>query len=759
MRPSELTTRPQWKPTKAKDRKAPLGGPLVDGVRKAQALSNLNLNQYPVVGFCFDANLDPFVCIDLDDTTTIPPELEALPPTYTELSSSGNGLHLVFKTDKRSLTHLGQQQHWQDQQQQKHQLFISNQFVIITGNQVPNTPDTIATVDPVLLCSALSLPTTESAPVVKTAAEPHEPATEMKYVQAIPMEKLAEYLWSLPPTLSSSALRHKLERVYAQFNPPIAPSDYEHWRICAAAVHYNAALCGAVAQGAILFDQWSASDLENYPGPKATQQKYFDNAPKTGTTSASITHLTLQRLVAALNPIWPVVYASGPSEGHPIPTNIENFACMIDHYNLKLEENEFSGKFRITGNPLFNNSEIGADQLKLTAARIGQRDFFKRATLAQLEAHAPYWAGQAAPYNPVKEWILNAPEWNPKTDPSYFDKLWDTLTISKHKQENRNMYYIYLKKALMGIIRAHFYTGQFSESTGIVILIGQQDARKSSWLRQLLPDHLQEYVINSLVSLDRAANLKEIQIELKASQVWICDEAERILRASDAINKALMVAKIDSYRPVYGKEVVSRPRRTILFGTTNKEEIPITTHGSRRYMIIPVEQCDTDAIRQIPLAQVYRELLYEFECTPLKAQPYLWALTKEEQDITERLNAGHRSSSAITDILLETYDFSIPFKLEDFYGNRNVIAHTKLTTKKDVIHSLELAVKDSAKINAALHQLCAEWMGTNNVIIDKYWSIHQGWARSPISGYAKRTGWMLPPLRRFTEQLEEEHLD
>ena len=103
--PSELAERPQWKLTYP-GTKRPAGGPLIEPHTPADPLSLIvnRIKPGQLVGFCLTSE-DPYICIDIDNAEqqSVSPEIRELIstfPTYAELSQSGNGLHIWYKTDK-----------------------------------------------------------------------------------------------------------------------------------------------------------------------------------------------------------------------------------------------------------------------------------------------------------------------------------------------------------------------------------------------------------------------------------------------------------------------------------------------------------------------------------------------------------------------------------------------------------------------------------------------------------------------------------
>jgi len=790
--PSELHKLKQWVPCYPPDPrnpralvKRPIGGPKSDN---QQALPALLPSLLPgqLFGICL-TRADGLVGIDVDNLPFAPsaedvkaaaPQIYQLlqkHPTYVELSPSGKGLHIWYKTDKQApaLAQKSAQSH----SNFPGSIFLHSQFITFTGqvhDELSSTTSASASPAPLAELDAHTLvewlfpvdvpptaphdhdhhdPTIEAFQnVIPIRPEVASPSPLVRPSEAIKMDYMRELLARIPPTLSASALKPKFDQIYAGFTPPIHDvSDYEHWRIIIAAIHANSALAGQVELGSRIADEWSAQDGDNYPGQDEVVHKYYSNPPQ----QSGITHRTLLALAAATRPDWPApLIVKGAITTQPNPAILENFETLLAHYNLTLHENSITKELSVTGNTYlidrFLKQISSKEDFTISVMKLCQHEFFK-VEPRRLTIFAQAWYKLRTQYNPIKRWIDTASPWNPKTDPSYFDKLFDTLKIPDYEQQHKNLFYLYLKKSLMGVIRAHYYDGPFSATTGIVILQGAENTFKSTWVKQLLPMELRRYILCSAQTIGKNNNPKEIQLEAGTCQIWVRDEVEALLVGGDAALKNLLIQETDAYRPVYGTQVITTPRKCIFFGTTNLSRLPITDDGSRRIQIIPIEMCDTKAQQDIPMDRLFQELLYEFKQLPPSRQHEAWTLTPEEIAETNRVNSAERKADQDIDTALkEVFAFELPFDLK-WYNRRNSLNRDKLMTTKDIINVLNLYIPGRYSFSAVKHALkrqCGFWTDTITPTNYGVWRVRNGHAEYiTIKGRVSVSGWIVPPIK------------
>ncbi len=123
---------------------------------------------------------------------------------------------------------------------------------------------------------------------------------------------------------------------------------------------------------------------------------------------------------------------------------------------------------------------------------------------------------------------------------------------------------------------------------------------------------------------------------------WIIELAELAsLRASETeAAKAFFAAKVDNYRPPYGKAPEEFPRFAIFGGSTNEDEGYLVDRENRRYWPVLIDRCDATGLRLVR-DQLWAEAFHRYlsaEVNPDYAHPECpgerwWFETEAEQDM------------------------------------------------------------------------------------------------------------------------------
>lgn len=122
----------------------------------------------------------------------------------------------------------------------------------------------------------------------------------------------------------------------------------------------------------------------------------------------------------------------------------------------------------------------------------------------------------------------------------------------------------------------------------MLVLEGAQGRRKSSALAALAGEG---WFSDALPQM----GLKDASSYLRGKWIIEVAELEAMRSQMDAI-KAFISRQVENYRPVYGREEVSEPRRCIFAGSTNKDDWQRDETGGRRFWPVKVGSIDVDAI-------------------------------------------------------------------------------------------------------------------------------------------------------------------
>ena len=131
-----------------------------------------------------------------------------------------------------------------------------------------------------------------------------------------------------------------------------------------------------------------------------------------------------------------------------------------------------------------------------------------------------------------------------------------------------------------GIHRAYQPGCKFDD---MIVLIGGQSAGKSTIVRWL---SLEDQFFREIKTIAGKEGIEAIR------GVWIGEVAELMamtrVKEAEAV-KAYITSQEDSYRPPYGKHVVTVPRRCMFIGTTNNPQFLTDKTGNRRFYPVKVQ--------------------------------------------------------------------------------------------------------------------------------------------------------------------------
>lgn len=181
-----------------------------------------------------------------------------------------------------------------------------------------------------------------------------------------------------------------------------------------------------------------------------------------------------------------------------------------------------------------------------------------------------------------------------------------------------------------------------------VLISGVQGYGKSTFCRQLLPDALKNYYLDSLTLTAGAAPERKL---VKAGLINL-DEFDRIREKQQAsLKNLLQMLTVPIYR---GKRLgwVNEPRLASFIGTTNSRQFLTDATGSRRFLCVEVEAPISDD--PIEYEQLYAQLKSEY----LAGEPDF--LTSEEELVLQRHNKQYYCQSPLEDVFRSCFHRPLP---------------------------------------------------------------------------------------------------
>lgn len=267
-----------------------------------------------------------------------------------------------------------------------------------------------------------------------------------------------------------------------------------------------------------------------------------------------------------------------------------------------LRFNEFAGRVEWNGAPLADEDII---EIRLIIEEAGSALGFE--PLANDVRQAVYRHAQENKFDPVREY-LDGLKWDNR--PRLDTWLKDYMGGPDHE-----MIAVFGAKFLIGAVARVYEPG--CQMDNMLVFEGKQGAGKTTAVAALFG---RDYMISSI------SDFKSRDASIYLQGRWVAEIAELAALTKTDIRdvKKFLTETVDQYRPVNGKEVIDRPRRTVFVGTTNEHQYLKDATGNRRFWPVP---CGEVKVQQIAADrdQLWAEAVHRY-----RAQEPWW-LTDEAQ--------------------------------------------------------------------------------------------------------------------------------
>jgi len=225
-------------------------------------------------------------------------------------------------------------------------------------------------------------------------------------------------------------------------------------------------------------------------------------------------------------------------------------------------------------------------------------------------------------YDPVREWISSLPRWDGR------DRLGEMADRVKTQTPGwRDNFKIWMR-SMVSQWRAGCDTMYGAQM--VLMLVGGQGTRKSTFMRMLLPKELSPFYIDRI----DFANKKEALRALSRFLLINIDEYDQVSKAQTAFLKHLIQRTDVKERKLYSTTFEQSQRYAAFCATTNSLAPLKDESGSRRYMVVEVSgviDTDTQGERAIDYPQLYAQIVQEIE----QGEEYAFTGEREQQIIAQ----------------------------------------------------------------------------------------------------------------------------
>ena len=238
-------------------------------------------------------------------------------------------------------------------------------------------------------------------------------------------------------------------------------------------------------------------------------------------------------------------------------------------------------------------------------------------------------------YDPVREWLGELPSWDGR------DRLGELADrVKTQTPQWRDNFKIWMRSMV-----SQWRTGKDAlyGAQMVLMLVGGQGTRKSTFMRLLLPRELMPFYIDRI----DFANKKEALRALSRFLLINIDEYDQISKAQTAFLKHLIQRTDVKERKLYSTTFEQQQRYAAFCATTNSL-VPLKDEsGSRRYLVAEVSgviDTDTQGDKAIDYRQLYAQIVYEIE----HGEEYGFTGEREQQIIAQ--NADYYETPSVVSL-------------------------------------------------------------------------------------------------------------
>ena len=211
-------------------------------------------------------------------------------------------------------------------------------------------------------------------------------------------------------------------------------------------------------------------------------------------------------------------------------------------------------------------------------------------------------SSQVNDYDPVREWLGDLPEWDGR------DRLGEMAdrvpTLLRNWRDN---FKVWMRSMVSQWTSG---AGQMYGAQMVMMFVGAQGTRKSTFMRMLLPEELRQFYIDRI----DFANKKEALRALSRFLLINIDEFDQISKSQTAYLKHLIQRTDVKERKMYETSYQQLQRYAAFCATTNSLSPLKDETGSRRYMVVEVTgviDTSTEGDKAIDYQQMYAQALAE----------------------------------------------------------------------------------------------------------------------------------------------------
>lgn len=313
---------------------------------------------------------------------------------------------------------------------------------------------------------------------------------------------------------------------------------------------------------------------------------------------------------------------------------------LVERFELRYNEVKRQVEFKLRD----GDSWTCADDRTFRQWRVSfEKSTKKKVALEDLRDYAQD-RDVCTPFDPIRSYFDKLPKWDGE---DHIEQL--ARCVKLYHEGTEDVFKFHLTKWLVGSYTCGYYGGKHGNRNELfLILQGPHGAYKTTFLRYLVPQELQDYKPENVDSTLG----KDASSQLSKAFVHVDEELATMSKADIEKLKGLLSMEELNFRAVYGRNEEIYSRRFSMCGSTNQEEFLRDQTGSRRFLVHKVvkrkdQEAFFDALHSVDINKVWAQ------AKALHQEGYSHWLDSDDIDKVEELNRSYQVQDLEEEALLQ----------------------------------------------------------------------------------------------------------
>jgi len=241
---------------------------------------------------------------------------------------------------------------------------------------------------------------------------------------------------------------------------------------------------------------------------------------------------------------------------------------------------------------------------------------------------------------------LKKPKWDGK---DHLQQLANTITVRGNNAYKEECLKLWLIQCIAAIDGAENTPRKDAKAKYETILVMQSDQGfgKTTFFHDLLPRGLQKYFLSGATL--RTGDKDSLMTVLSHAIVEL-GELDATFKKSDIAEIKSFTSKTeDNLRPPYGRDILTKKRRTSFCATVNSTEFLNDVTGARRFAVMAVKSINNTLLSKINIKQLWAQLWHLY----IKGAKWWFERDSKWIKTQNKENEHHRHKSNAHDIVQE----------------------------------------------------------------------------------------------------------